>query len=79
MFFGESMFSTLRDSSKIALVMLCRQLNRWGFPIIDCQIYSKHLANMGATEIDREQFITYLDKFCSQSHSNAAWQLDTDL
>ena len=78
-FFGESMFSTVQDSSKIALVALCRQLERWGFPLIDCQIYSEHLASMGATEIKRKQFTSYLDKFCPQSQSNTHWLLDSDL
>ena len=78
-FFGESMFSTVRDSSKIALVTLCRQLERWGFPLIDCQIYSEHLASMGAIEIDRKQFVSYLDRFCPQSQLNTHWLLDSNL
>lgn len=76
-FFGESMFSTLRDSSKIALVTLCQQLNRWGFPLIDCQVHSDHLASMGAIEIKRKQFIAYLDEYCPQTPLNTRWQLDS--
>lgn len=78
-FFGESMFSTMRDSSKIALVKLCQQLERWGFPLIDCQIYSEHLASMGGAEINREQFISHLEQFCPQAHTDTQWQLDADL
>jgi len=80
-FFGESMFSTLRDSSKIALVTLCRQLHRWGFPLIDCQIHSDHLSTMGAIEIERKDFITYLDRFCLNNDDNnhKHWILDSDL
>ncbi|MFW5450154.1 MAG: leucyl/phenylalanyl-tRNA--protein transferase [Methylophagaceae bacterium] len=78
-FFGESMFSTLRDSSKIALVVLCQQLQRWGFPIIDCQIYSQHLASLGAEEIPRQDFINYLKQYCSDPLSQKQWQLDSDL
>lgn len=78
LFFGESMFSNVRDASKIALVTLCRQLECWGFPLIDCQIYSDHLASMGAIEIDRKQFISYLDTYCPQMHNNR-WQIDNDL
>lgn len=76
-FFGESMFSTLRDSSKIALVTLCQQLKDWGFPLIDCQIHSNHLASMGAIEIKRKQFIAYLDEYCPQTMLNTHWQLDS--
>tara|TARA_R110001606_G_scaffold361754_3_gene514982 strand:+ start:39950 stop:40678 length:729 start_codon:yes stop_codon:yes gene_type:complete len=81
-FFGESMFSTVTDSSKLALVALCQQLQRWGFPLIDCQIYSEHLASLGALEISRNHFIEQLDKVCGQEpqvNSSVLWQLDPDL
>ncbi|PCH62006.1 MAG: leucyl/phenylalanyl-tRNA--protein transferase [Gammaproteobacteria bacterium] len=78
-FFGESMFSTVRDSSKIALVALCQQLSRWGFPIIDCQVHSEHLARLGAQEISRHDFISQLNMLCPQSQELQAWQLDKDL
>jgi leucyl/phenylalanyl-tRNA--protein transferase len=80
-FFGESMFSTVTDSSKLALVALCQQLQRWGYPLIDCQIYSEHLASLGAEEISRSDFIEKLDKFCRQNplKSTDLWQLDPDL
>lgn len=77
-FFGESMFSLQQDSSKIALVALCQQLQRWNMPIIDCQIYSEHLASLGAKEIARSDFISYIDKENSLPHNNKQWQLDPD-
>lgn len=78
-FFGESMFSQIRDSSKIALVALCQQLNRWGFPLIDCQVYSEHLANLGAVELPRKEFIAQLKTLCQQHAVTSPWQLDLDL
>jgi leucyl/phenylalanyl-tRNA--protein transferase len=78
MFFGESMFSRVRDSSKIALVSLCQQLQRWDYPMIDCQIYSDHLASLGACEIDRSEFCQILDNVCEQD-AHSPWQLDDDL
>lgn len=78
-FFGESMFSLQQDSSKIALVALCQQLQRWSIPIIDCQIYSDHIASLGAKEIARSDFISYIDKEKSFTHNNKHWQLDSDL
>lgn len=78
MFFGESMFSRVRDSSKIALVSLCQQLQRWDYPMIDCQIYSDHLASLGACEIDRSEFCQILDNVCEQV-AHSPWQLDDDL
>src|SRR6185295_3018011 len=38
MFYGESMFARQSDASKVALVTLVRQLERWGFTMIDCQM-----------------------------------------
>lgn len=59
-FFGESMFSTQSNASKIAFVHLVEQLKEWGYAMIDCQVYSDHLASLGAREIPRRQFIDKL-------------------
>ena len=56
MFYGESMFSRRTDASKIALAHLVAQLSRWGFPIIDCQMRTAHLASLGAFDMPRRQF-----------------------
>lgn len=55
-FFGESMFSRISDASKIALVHLVKQLERWDFGMIDCQMKTAHLASLGAREIPRKEF-----------------------
>jgi leucyl/phenylalanyl-tRNA---protein transferase len=78
-FFGESMFSMVRDSSKIALIALCQQLSRWGYPLIDCQVHSDHLASLGAKEISRHDFIKQLNHLCPQAQELTNWQLDKDL
>ncbi len=56
MFYGESMFSLATDASKIAFVHLVRQLEHWGFGMIDCQMKTSHLASLGAREIPRAEF-----------------------
>lgn len=61
-FFGESMFSRRTDASKIALYWLAQTLLEWGFNLIDCQVYSEHLESLGAVTVDRQQFITHLDR-----------------
>ena len=61
-FFGESMFATRTDASKIALVHLVRQLERWGFGLIDCQMKTDHLASLGATEIPRRAFVRDIER-----------------
>lgn len=55
-FFGESMFSTISDSSKVALAYLTEQLKKWDFAFIDCQVKNDHLVRLGAIEISREIF-----------------------
>jgi leucyl/phenylalanyl-tRNA--protein transferase len=55
-FFGESMFSTARDASKIALVHLVARLIRGGFSLLDTQFATDHLAQFGATEIPRAEY-----------------------
>jgi leucyl/phenylalanyl-tRNA--protein transferase len=56
MFYGESMFSRVRDASKIALAHLARRLQGAGFGLIDCQMRTDHLASLGAREIPRAEF-----------------------
>lgn len=56
-FCGESMFSKVSNASKVALIELVRSDH---YQLIDCQIYSDHLASMGAREIAREVFLRYL-------------------
>src|SRR5690625_2012380 len=61
-FFGESMFSLVSDSSKIALVYLVRLLQGMQIHHIDCQQETRHLASMGARPVQRDVFLGYLEK-----------------
>jgi leucyl/phenylalanyl-tRNA---protein transferase len=61
-FFGESMFSTERDASKVALVFLCARLLHGGFTLLDTQFVTEHLKQFGTVEIDRSEFHTLLEK-----------------
>jgi len=56
-FFGESMFSSATDASKVALVALDRQLCEREFMLIDCQVPSDHLSTLGAICIPRARFL----------------------
>ena len=55
-FFGESMFHTVSDASKIAFAHCVQQLKIWNFQLIDCQVHSEHLVSLGAEEITRAEF-----------------------
>lgn len=79
MFYGESMFTRVPDASKIAFVHLVRQLQRWGFGMIDCQMNTAHLARFGAREIPRPDFIARLDDLVSLAPVPAPWRFDHDL
>lgn len=61
-FFGESMFSTERDASKVALVYLCARLIRGGFSLLDTQFVTDHLKQFGAIEVERPEFHLRLEK-----------------
>lgn len=61
-FFGESMFSTMSDASKVALVHLVNYLTGLGFDFIDCQTATGHLKRLGAREIPRKDFLERLAK-----------------
>ena len=74
-FFGESMFTRVPDASKIALVTLVAQLQRWEFGMIDCQMKTQHLARFGAREIPRAAFLEHLDVLVTQAAPPAPWQL----
>lgn len=56
-FCGESMFSDMPNASKAALIWLCECGE---YELIDCQVYSDHLASMGARMISREAYLRIL-------------------
>jgi leucyl/phenylalanyl-tRNA---protein transferase len=61
-FFGESMFSNLRDASKIALIHLCARLAHGGFTLLDTQFVTDHLRQFGTIEVERTEFHHELEK-----------------
>lgn len=61
-FFGESMFSEVRDASKVALVHLVDRLNIKKFELLDTQFLTAHLSHLGAIEISRETYLNLLKK-----------------
>ena len=57
LFAGESMFSTVSDASKVALVALVSRLKEKGYQLFDLQIINEHTSMMGATEIPRDDYL----------------------
>ncbi|KVW98901.1 leucyl/phenylalanyl-tRNA--protein transferase [Thiobacillus denitrificans] len=73
MFYGESMFSRESDASKVALVRLAQQLQRWDFGLIDCQMETSHLASLGARTMPRAAFIARLAELVKLPHHPGPW------
>ena len=78
LFFGESMFSLETNASKVAFVALNRQLARWGFPLVDCQVENNHLLSLGATSISRKAFLNYIDLYIDLPNEHQ-WRFDPDI
>ena len=79
MFYGESMFTRATDASKVALAHLARQLERWGFGMIDCQMQTAHLESLGARTISRRDFLLAVSDLINYPVPTGPWRLDDDL
>ena len=66
-FFGESMFSTERDASKVALVHLVARLKAGGFSLLDTQFVTSHLTRFGAVEMPRVRYLSQLQDALAQA------------
>lgn len=72
--FGESMFATRPDASKIALAALVAFCRHHGIVLIDCQQNTAHLASLGAAELPREQFLAQLVQ--ARQQKGPAWRFE---
>lgn len=77
-FFGESMFSAVSNSSKVALYHLIQFGLKEGIHLIDCQIRTDHLLRFGAREIPRSRFEKYLRQHIPSVPSPKKWRLHED-
>jgi leucyl/phenylalanyl-tRNA---protein transferase len=66
-FFGESMFTRVRDASKVALAALVERMRASGMTLLDTQFVTPHLRQFGATEIPREEYKRRLRHALAQS------------
>jgi leucyl/phenylalanyl-tRNA--protein transferase len=60
LFAGESMFTRVRDASKVALAHLVEHLRRQGFQLFDIQFRTEHTTRLGAVEIPRAEYLARL-------------------
>lgn len=61
-FYGESMFSSQTNGSKIAMFGLCQILQRESFQFLDCQLMTRHLTTLGATALPRTEFLRFIEE-----------------
>jgi leucyl/phenylalanyl-tRNA--protein transferase len=76
-FFGESMFAREADASKIAFAAFVRQLEAWGFGLVDCQVETEHLARFGAVEWSRDRFMRELARALESETRRGVWRFDS--
>jgi leucyl/phenylalanyl-tRNA--protein transferase len=77
-FFGESMFAHSPDASKAAFVTLVEQLARWEITLVDCQVYTEHLARFGAEEWPRDGYLRALKSALARPTRRGKWRFDPD-
>ena len=77
-FFAESMFTRTSDASKVALVSLVRQLQAWGFRLMDCQQSSLHIKMLGAEDIPPREFLDHLTAALALPDRHRHWQFNSD-
>ncbi len=72
-FFAESMFGWRANTSKVALAYLAATLRAWNYALIDCQLYSAHLASLGAETLSRPAFTRLLQQWRDVPPAQDAW------
>jgi len=77
-FFGESMFALAPDASKIAFVVLCRHLERWGFGLVDSQVANEHTDRFGTVEIARDEFLARVAALVREPGRPGPWRVEAE-
>lgn len=78
LFVGESMYSDVRDASKVALAALCSHLAAWGFDLLDAQVPTPHLESLGAERMPREEYLARLRDALTTPTREGPWELERD-
>lgn len=72
-FFGESMFHHETNASKVAFYYLVEKLSKWGFQIIDAQVYTNHLESLGGELIPRSKYMNVLTEALKIDDITGSW------
>ena len=74
-FFGESMFFTMSNASKVAFHALVEHCGKYGLKFIDCQVETSHLLGLGATLVDRKDYLLLLEESLKAETIQGKWVL----
>lgn len=74
-FFGESMFHSVSNASKVAIYHLVQNMSNWRFHFIDCQVPTEHLRSLGASEVPRHTFLQDLKHTLKRKTLRGSWTL----
>lgn len=72
-FFGESMFNKMSNASKTGFISLTQNLTKLGIELIDCQVHTQHLESLGAENIAREHYLTFLQNHLNHPTLQGNW------
>ncbi len=72
-FFGESMFHSVDNASKVALYFLVQKCKEWDFDLIDSQVTTEHMMSLGAVNIDRKRFLSELERSLKHRTQRGKW------
>lgn len=75
-FFAESKFHRQRDASKIALAVLMRALEQWGYWLADCQLWNPHLERLGVALLGGDEFRSLVARGVRAEPPPQAWRHD---
>ncbi len=75
-FFGESMFATEPDASKVGFVTLVRALSTWGISLVDAQVHTAHLERFGGRGWPRERYLAELARLVVLPTRRGKWSFD---
>jgi len=73
-FFGESMYFTMNNASKVAFHALVEHCRQYEFLFIDCQVETSHLMHLGASLIDRKGYLALLQKAMKKETTPGPWK-----
>lgn len=79
MFFGESMFSRVANSSKFAFITLSQFLRKKGWHILDCQVVTNHLLSLGSEAISRQSYLNLLEQELNYETQVGHWTEEFNL